>query len=231
MEICTHCQDFHKLLQLLFQEDSELTTRLEELRGLTMPAGTHTAKPLALLPGEVFILHLPFLCAYTDACTSQGRVATLLWLFEDELEAQKTSDKGELLSAGWYYSIQAARAVSASFVPGILVPKFRLSRDQSCALSEVTQPRETSLPKVGRECVQPLKSPLQFVHLGFLAGDSLQNGQGYQSPCRASCRPGTMAEPGLPLPGGRRLESRERAAAEASWQPIPRDLPFCTVLQ
>lgn len=57
MEMCTHCQDFHKLFQLLWQEDSEITTRLEELRGLTMPAGTHMAKPLALLPGEVFILH------------------------------------------------------------------------------------------------------------------------------------------------------------------------------
>lgn len=57
MEICTQCQDFHKLFQLLLQEDSELTTRLEELRGLTMPAGSHMAKPLALLPGEVFILH------------------------------------------------------------------------------------------------------------------------------------------------------------------------------
>lgn len=58
-------------------------------------------------------------------CTSQSRVATLLWLFEDELEAQKTSDKRALLSAGSYYSIQAARAVSASFVPGILVPTLR----------------------------------------------------------------------------------------------------------
>lgn len=54
--------------------------------------------------------------------TSQSRVATLLRLFEDELEAQKASDKGALLSAGWYYSLQAARGVSASFVPGILVP-------------------------------------------------------------------------------------------------------------
>lgn len=66
MKTGTQCQDFHKLFQLLWQEDSEITTRLEELRGLTMPAETHTAKPLALLPGEVFIL-LPFLCAYTDA--------------------------------------------------------------------------------------------------------------------------------------------------------------------
>lgn len=49
----------------------------------------------------------------------------LIWLVEDELEAQKTSDKGALLSTGWYYSIQAARAVSASFVPGILVPTLR----------------------------------------------------------------------------------------------------------
>lgn len=58
--------------------------------------------------------------------TSQSRVATLLWLFEDELEVQKMrSDKGALLSAGWYYSIQAARAVSASFVPGILVPTLQ----------------------------------------------------------------------------------------------------------
>lgn len=57
MEICAHFQDFHKLFQLLWQVDSETTTRLEELRGLTMPAGTHMAKPLALLPEEVFILH------------------------------------------------------------------------------------------------------------------------------------------------------------------------------
>lgn len=40
-------------------------------------------------------------------------------------------------------------------------------------MTEVTQPRETSLPEVGRECVQPLKSTLQFVHLGCLAGRSL----------------------------------------------------------
>lgn len=57
MKICIQCQDFHKLLQLLCQEDSEITTRLEELRGLTVLPGTDTAKPLALLPGEVFILH------------------------------------------------------------------------------------------------------------------------------------------------------------------------------
>lgn len=54
MEIDAHCQDFHRLFQLLWQEDSELTMRLEELRGLTMP--THIEKPLALLPGEILIL-------------------------------------------------------------------------------------------------------------------------------------------------------------------------------
>lgn len=94
-EICIHCQDFHKLFQLLWQEDSELTTRLEELRGLTMPAGTHTAKPLALLPGEVFILRTSPIPVHTQMpCTSQSKAVMLLWLFEDELEAQKTSDKG-----------------------------------------------------------------------------------------------------------------------------------------
>lgn len=124
MEICTHCQDFHKLFQLLWQEDSELTTRLEELRGLTMPAGTHTAKPLAPLPGEViYPTYFSHSSVHTQMpCTSQSKAVTLLWLFEDELEAQKASDKGALLSSGWYCSIQAARAVSACFVPGILVP-------------------------------------------------------------------------------------------------------------
>lgn len=51
-----------------------------------MPVGPQTAKPLALLLGEAFILHTsPILACREDM---------LLWLFESELEAHKTRDKG-----------------------------------------------------------------------------------------------------------------------------------------
>lgn len=70
-----------------------------------------------------------------------------------------------------------------------------------------------------------LQSTLQFVHHGFLAGHPLQNGQGYLSPRRASCRPGATAEPGMPLRGGRRHGSRRRAAAGAAGSPAPGAFP------
>lgn len=79
------------------------------------------------------------------------------------------------LCLGFWYQHCKADQMQAVQRPSCVLPK---------STTEVTQPRKTSLPKVGRECVQPLRSTLPFVHLGFLDGHSLQNGQGYQFPCK-----------------------------------------------